>query len=58
MGRTKGAINKKKQLPELESSEQERIDLIAGLILEIIVDEQTQPQQLQLEAGHAATSNQ
>ena len=40
MSRLKGTPNKPKDIPELSLSEEERVELIANLILDIINDEQ------------------
>jgi hypothetical protein len=39
MGRTKGATNKNKQPAELAMSEEERIELLANILLEIATSE-------------------
>lgn len=41
MARTKGAKNKQKILPILTLSEQEKLSLIADLLVELIVEEQS-----------------
>lgn len=40
MGRTKGAQNKTKQPEILTMSVEQRIDLLANIILEIVIEEQ------------------
>jgi hypothetical protein len=39
MGRTKGAINKNKQLIELAMTEEERINILATILIEAVEEE-------------------
>jgi hypothetical protein len=53
MGRTKGTTNRNKQPIELGMSEEERLNLLADLILEVVTDELTTPV---TESDHAAAT--
>ena len=41
MGRTKGAINKSKSIARSDLSDDARVTLVANLILEIVIEEQS-----------------
>ena len=45
MGRTKGSLNRPKELETTALSEDEKLSLIANLLLELVMDELTQKEE-------------